>query len=204
MTADNKGKDQQKPRILSRVLSFCRTKHTTKTSVSSLQVTDNPARKNKANLPGHDKSSTQSTAFTVPAGTTAEVYGNTKSETLDDSLNRCSVFNDDEPVLEPIRALGDSERTQMRYKEAMDQLEKCLARATSHETFPFLNIDEFNLKENNQVAYLREKIDQMLQARHSLAQNRNVLRRIFAAMTPFSKTLLLVAVQSQPVSSPDH
>jgi len=198
MTAD-KGQDQKKPRILSRVLSFCRTKHTTKSSVSSLQ---DSARKDKANLPGHDKSSTQSTAFTGPAGTTAEVHGNAKSDTSDNSICQSSVFNDDEPILEPIRALGDSERTQMRYKEAVDQLEKCLARATSHETFPFLNFDEF--RENNQVAYLREKIDQMLQARHSLAKNGNVLRRIFAAMTPFSKTLLLVAVQSQPVSSSDH
>jgi hypothetical protein len=98
---------------------------------------------------------------------------------------------------QPLRAFGDRERTEMRYNEAIKQLEECLAvRASSYETLQVPKFDE--IRQDNQISRLRDKIDEMLQTRKSPPNTNILVRRIFAAMVPFSKSLLVVAVQSQP------
>ena len=108
-----------------------------------------------------------------------------------------------QPLTAPTSSFGDRERTEMRYNEAAKQLEKCLAiRKSICESLTLFDFDE--ICQNNQVPYLRGKIDEMLQARKSLTKNRNVMERIFTAITPFSKRLLTVLIQSQPVPLPSY
>ena len=97
---------------------------------------------------------------------------------------------------------GDRGRTERRYKEAVKELERCFEfTSSSFGDTDFLHLDEFKFGENDQISYLRDKIDEMLEARNSVAQNRNVVRGVFTAMAPLSKTLLTVLTQSQPVPS---
>jgi hypothetical protein len=92
---------------------------------------------------------------------------------------------------------GDSDRTEERYTTAVKQLESCLADSLILKKFDFLDVDELLVKDD--IAWLGDKIDEMLQCRHSQAKNRNFIRKVFAAIAPLSKALLTVMTQSQPV-----
>jgi hypothetical protein len=88
---------------------------------------------------------------------------------------------------------GDSDR----YTMAVTQLKNCLADSLTLRKFDFLNIDELQSKDD--IAYLRDEIDEMLQCRNSQAKNRTFIRNVFTAIAPLSKVLLTVMTQSQPV-----
>src|SRR5579862_641840 len=104
---------------------------------------------------------------------------------------------------DPSNRFGDDERTKIRYRQALKKLQQTLTlRVSSSETSRLLDIDE--IRQHDQINYIREQIDKMLEereAKDSLRRNRPVLHRIFKAITPISKTLLSIAVQGQPVNS---
>jgi len=121
---------------------------------------------------------------------------------IDEQRTSESISTDDnEPG--PIKALGDSERTRARYVFALELLRSCFTEVSTREGYSFIALDEFG-ETNQLIPDLREKIDQLLSARQSLPKDHNILRRIFAALTPFSKSLLSVGVQSQPVPLPSY
>jgi hypothetical protein len=105
--------------------------------------------------------------------------------------------------LEPSNVFGDNERTNIRYSRALKKLERTLTLSVSSgETSQLLNIMIDEIHQHDQITYLREQVDKMLdrEARESLRGTRAVLHRIFKAITPISKTLLTIAVQGQPVN----
>lgn len=105
--------------------------------------------------------------------------------------------------LEPSNVFGDDERTNIRYSRALKKLERTLTLSvSSDETSQLLNIMIDEIRPHDQITYLREQVDKMLdrEARESLRGTRAVLHRIFKAITPLSKTLLTIAVQGQPVN----
>lgn len=124
--------------------------------------------------------------------------GPSNSEPIPDHETRPPAAYGVEQMPKTKRVFGDRERTEKRYNEAVKQLEKCIAiRPSNCESLYLFAFDE--IRQNNQIPFLREKIDEMLEARKSEAKNRSVIQRIFTAMVPFSKSLLAVVVQSQSV-----
>lgn len=184
-----------KPRILSRAVSlFTPGKRRTQQEVT------NSDREEKGDFTRIGSSEIQSAAVPVSlseptAAVALEVNAKQESEIIigdiDAEANEAC----------PMRVLRDNEPTKARYKAAIDQLERCFTRASTREAYPFIDFDEFR-QTNQTIPYLREKVDQMLGTRQSPAKNGNILRRIFVAMTPFSKCLLLLT--SQPVLSPSR
>lgn len=110
----------------------------------------------------------------------------------------CSYSHQDGVIHHPIGPFGDRVRTEMRHKEAINELKQSLHSASNSQFPQLLNFEEF--RENNQIPFLRVKIDEILQARNSSGKNRNFMHRIFVAMAPISKSLLGVVTQSQPVT----
>jgi hypothetical protein len=126
-----------------------------------------------------------------PLKQSTAIQGTESSQSL--QLQEIPGFPDESPD-----TFGDSERTKIRYNQALKKLEKCLSLSGSgSEPARFLEIDE--LCQYDQITYLREQVDKILESRGSLPRNSPVLQRIFKAVTPISKCLLTVAIQGQPV-----
>jgi hypothetical protein len=101
---------------------------------------------------------------------------------------------------------GDRERTELRYKNAISQLEESLRfRRQNWEIFQIPNLD---LRDNDTLPKLRQEIKKTLDARqksirnqNSWSKGKNLVERIFIAMSPFAKSFLTVAKDGQQAFS---
>jgi hypothetical protein len=99
----------------------------------------------------------------------------------------------------------DRVRTEMRYKEAVQQLEAALKLCRPNwETFQILDLTD--VTDNDPIPQLQEDLNKTFDVRRSSIKNqqawskcKNAMSRIFTAMSPFAKSLLRIARDGQQV-----
>ena len=119
--------------------------------------------------------------------------------------NQTAFANLTGPSLPQLDPFGDRERTERRYKDAAEQLEKSLnIRRRNWETFEIPTLG--NISENDPIPQLREQIQKALEARKDSVKDRdfwskgrNIIERGFTAMSPFAKKFLKIAKEGQSV-----
>jgi hypothetical protein len=104
--------------------------------------------------------------------------------------------------------LTDRERTELRYKDAVERLQKSLKhRPANWETFQISSLPNIITNSNtDHLCYLQAEINKILESHKNSVKNANILskgksivERTFKALSPFAKNILIVAKEGQSV-----
>jgi hypothetical protein len=149
------------------------------------------------------------TTTVLPATQTAEVAAdvtegeNSSNSSVDPNDLPCSA---NQQIAVQLDASGDRERTEARYKEAVEQLQKSVKLSRKNwETF---EIPDFkNLADvTDPIPQLQEDIKKTLDARKEdfkdqsfWSKSKRITERIFTTISPFAKNFLFVAKEGSSV-----
>jgi hypothetical protein len=156
------------------------------------------------------------TAFVLPSSSTtlpvhqapevtedSETVNTESSDIVSDGL--VIISTSPPPVVRADHA-GDRENTEKRYREAMEQLKKSVK--LPRKNWEAFDIPDFkNLADvNNPIPQLQEDIKKTLDAKQEAfkdpsfwSKSKRVTEKIFTAITPFAKNVLLVAKEGSNV-----
>ena len=131
--------------------------------------------------------------------------------TLGDSLYASIRLNGTPQSSQLVDQFGDRERTEKRYKKAVQGLEESIKHRQAN--WESLELPDFaKISENDLLPQLRQEIKKILDARESSiryqsfwSKAKHIMERAFVSTSPFAKNLLFIAKEGSSVlTQPMH